>query len=122
MSNPDTLARAGLDDLRYAGAAGQTVHAVGEVCREPVSGCEVQFAAVGDAQSPGIRYRARACPHTLAVCEYLARLANQSGEAPKPDAAELAGRLEVPIEKTGRILLVIDALASLYDSLDSGND
>jgi hypothetical protein len=58
------------------------------------------------------RYRAYGCPHTLAVCEWLAgRLESEQGAA-LGTAADWAQALDVPASKLGRLLVVEDALQS----------
>lgn len=72
-------------------------------------------ATVSDGTVRAMRFRAWGCPHTIAAAE--AACAVLEGR-PVADLLEFSARdlmedLSVPIEKTGRILVVEDALRSL---------
>jgi hypothetical protein len=56
------------------------------------------------------RYQAYGCPHTLAVCEWLAERLEADGWASLGNAADWCRTLGIPIVKLGRLLIVEDAL------------
>ena len=67
------------------------------------------------------RFLAFGCPHTIAVCAWLAEQA--VGRRVKPllpeSVQELRDRFAVPIEKTGRLLIIEDAwLAAAVPALE----
>ena len=75
-------------------------------------GTWVQFdlqVAQGSVQAA--RFRAFACPHTIAVCAWLAEAAvGKAPEARLPGSVQqIRDRFEVPVEKMGRLLIVEDA-------------
>jgi NifU-like protein involved in Fe-S cluster formation len=68
------------------------------------------------------KFLAFACPHTIAVAAWLAEQAVGRGlEAKLPESVQaLRDRFSVPIEKTGRLLIVEDAwLAAVVPAIDS---
>jgi hypothetical protein len=65
-----------------------------------------------------VRYRAYGCPHTLAVCEWLARGLEEGGLDSIGGPAEWAERLRVPPAKLGRLLVVEDALRAALKGVD----
>jgi hypothetical protein len=56
------------------------------------------------------RYQAYGCPHTLAVCEWLAEQLEAGGWDSLGNPADWCRTLGVPIVKLGRLLVVEDAL------------
>ena len=77
---------------------------------------QIQAGAVAAA-----RFLAFGCPHTIAVSAWLAEQA--VGKAPKPGLPEsvqaLQERFAVPVEKTGRLLIIEDAwLAAAVPAID----
>ena len=75
---------------------------------------QLSVAAAGD-RIVALRFRARACPHVLAAAE--AACAALEGR-PVADLIEFSARdlmdnLPVPVEKTGRILVLEDAIRAL---------
>ena len=58
------------------------------------------------------RFQGLGCPHTLATASWLTQqLAGRSRRDVQPGTpAQWAGRLEIPVEKLGRLLIVEDAL------------
>ena len=62
-----------------------------------------------------LRFRAKGCPHLIAAAEALcADLEGQPAAAlEEPFGAEIMRRLSVPVEKTGRILVLEDAAQTL---------
>lgn len=73
------------------------------------------FAIVDGALLERLAFRAWGCPHTLAACE--AFCANFEGRPAAAlaefSASELMQSLAVPVEKTGRILVLEDAVRAL---------
>ncbi|MEM9333920.1 MAG: iron-sulfur cluster assembly scaffold protein [Pseudomonadota bacterium] len=85
-------------------------------------GVDIEFSASCDDQRiASMRFRAYGCPHTIAACDLaceqlegqpLAALASFSSDG-------LMRTLSVPVEKTGRILVLEDALRDLNSRLES---
>ncbi len=79
-------------------------------------GTWVQFdVRVGAAaRIEAVRFLAHGCPHTIAVCAWLAEQAvGRPAQAALPEsAAGLRERFEMPVEKLGRLLVVEDAWAA----------
>lgn len=77
---------------------------------------QLQLSATVDGETvSALRFRAWGCPHTIAVAE--AACAALEGR-PVADLLEFSARdlmeeLAVPVEKTGRILVIEDAVRSL---------
>ncbi len=73
------------------------------------------FAAAADGTIEQLRFKAWGCPHLIAAAEALCA----AYEGRRPDelgafaAQELMQSLPVPVEKTGRILVLEDAARSL---------
>jgi NifU-like protein involved in Fe-S cluster formation len=57
------------------------------------------------------RFRAFACPHTIAVAAWLTEAAvNKPAQSSLPESVQaLRARFDVPVEKTGRLLIIEDA-------------
>lgn len=84
---------------------------------ESEGGAQVVLAAGIQAGSIAeMAYRAWGCPHLIAALELVCEtMVNQPVEAlEKFDSADITHNLAVPTEKSGRILLVEDALAALW--------
>ncbi len=87
-----------------------------ETVRAVAQGVDVELSLARDGDRvSALRFRARGCPHFLAAAEALC-----AGYEGRPvaelrafRAAELVERLPVPIDKTGRILVLEDAVRSL---------
>ena len=95
----------------FTGAAGQ---------RE--QGTRVSFEARIDAgRIEEIAFQAYGCPHIIAACSLATeRLARQPAAALEQlDPRDLMRELEVPVEKTGRMLLVQDALHHCFRAWDN---
>ena len=76
-------------------------------------------AGLRDGRLQTLRFRAWGCPHLLAACE--AFCSDYEGR-PASDlsgfqASEIMGILSIPVEKTGRILVLEDAVRSLGRSI-----
>jgi NifU-like protein involved in Fe-S cluster formation len=63
-----------------------------------------------------IAFQAYGCPHTIAACSLITeRLAGQTvAELHNVDMPALMRELEVPVEKTGRVLILQDALHDCF--------
>jgi hypothetical protein len=77
---------------------------------------QIQSGAVS-----AVRFLAFGCPHTIAVAAWLAEQAAGRPVAPQlPDSVQvLRDRFAVPVEKTGRLLIIEDAwLAAAAAAID----
>lgn len=86
--------------------------AVGEAGR-PGDGTHVRFhVQVHENVVIAARFQAYGCPHTLAVCAWLAGrlLGRRAAEGPGSTPHDWARELGVPTEKLGRLLVVEDAV------------
>ena len=86
-------------------------------------GVRVRLTAAGVAgKLKTLRFRAWGCPHLIAACEYFCashegrEVASLSGFR----APDIMQKLAVPVEKTGRILVLEDAVRALYNALSEG--
>ena len=94
-------------------------HVVSADVRESEAGLRVLLAAQIDGNIISrLRYRVFGCPHLIAAAEELcARLEGGTVDALQDvPVAQLMELLEVPVEKTGRLLLLEDAANSLARS------
>lgn len=73
------------------------------------------FAQVADGRIVAMRFLARGCPHLIAAAEAtcVALEGRNAVEFNEFDASAIRDRLAVPVEKTGRILLIEDAVRLL---------
>jgi len=75
-----------------------------------------------DGRITALRFRAYGCPHVIAACEAFCRgwegrpVADLGAFA----AADIIDDLSVPVEKTGRILVIEDAVRALERSISGG--
>ena len=79
-------------------------------------GAWVQFDVDIDPRDPACKVRAArflafGCPHVIAVADWVAQTAAGSEATPSlpEDVQSLRERFDVPIEKTGRLLVIEDA-------------
>jgi NifU-like protein involved in Fe-S cluster formation len=76
----------------------------------------VMAAGIRDDSIAAMTFRAWGCPHLIAaleaVCEHL--VGQPAASLENCDLADITQELSVPAEKMGRILLVEDALATLW--------
>lgn len=83
----------------------------------------VMAAGLEDGKIVALRFRASACPHLIAAAELLCR--DFEGSTPEElarvDVNKLVARLSVPLVKTGRILLLEDAVRALTGKKGSRN-
>lgn len=93
---------------------------VATVCAQDV---RLELSARAEAGRVGaLRFRAWACPHVIAAAEAAcARLEGAAiGELLEFSAVDLMEKLAVPVEKTGRILVLEDVVRSLGRALRDG--
>jgi hypothetical protein len=106
--------------LRHAGEAdaGLTRVVCGEAGREQ-RGTRVQFMLhlAGDRLLE-VRYRAYGCPYTLAACEWLSQQLEAGGRDAIGTPADWARKLDIPLAKMGRLLVVEDALRAALAAAD----
>ena len=84
-------------------------------------GVRVQLSArVDKGVVQSLRFRAWGCPHTIAAAEAACRALEGQAVAAflEFSASDLMEELAVPVEKTGRILVLEDAVRSLGPLLD----
>ena len=79
-------------------------------------------ASVENGLIAAMRFRAWGCPHLIAAAETACAILEGCPVAGLADwtAADLMQDLPVPVEKTGRILVLEDAVRSLGQSLRDG--
>lgn len=96
-------------------SAGASVYLDGQGVRLRLSG------RVENGALTGLGFRAYGCPHFIAACEWLCR--SLDGKAPASLAAwqpaEIMQTLGLPVEKTGRILVLEDAARELGSCLSA---
>ena len=81
------------------------------------AGARILLTAVTDKDTlTELRFRVFGCPHLVAACEAVCERfeGKPVEELAAFSAQELADRLMVPVTKTGRMLLLEDALRGLY--------
>jgi hypothetical protein len=102
--------------LRHTGALEGPGVARGEAGREQ-RGTRVRFALRRSGSTIiEARFQAYGCPHTLAVCEWLAQRL-EAGEGPQVGTpTEWARKLNIPAAKLGRLLVVEDALRAALEA------
>ncbi len=109
----------------------QPVHAGDLQARYPVEargkateaggGCQILLTAGTDGTTfRELRHRVLGCPHLIAAAEALCRRAEGRAVATATsfDRSELMALLDVPVEKSGRILLLEDAWRMLCQGLE----
>jgi hypothetical protein len=102
------------DGQQFSGVAGS----VGQ-------GALIGFAAdLSEKKLCNVGFRAYACPHIIAACSLLAdQLEGQpASRLADPGLPDVLKELEIPVEKTGKILILKDALRSCYDRLAAQPD
>ncbi|HZW60224.1 MAG TPA: iron-sulfur cluster assembly scaffold protein [Woeseiaceae bacterium] len=79
-------------------------------------------AQVRDGRVARLRYRVFGCPHTIAAAEEACSELEGAAIAALQQfrARDIMGKLEIPVEKTGSILLLEDALAALGRRIADG--
>lgn len=112
------LVRALFDKTEHAGeiAGGATASAAGPDVRVQL------FARLDGKTVRRLRFRAWGCPHLIAAAEYFCK--NHEGLALSDlqafDVSEIIEKLPVPVEKTGRILVLEDAVRALLGAVKGG--
>ena len=95
----------------------------GAVVNVDEQGVRLQLSAtVGDETVATMRFRAWGCPHTIAAAE-AACGALEGGPAQELLEFSVSGLMEelaIPVEKTGRILVLEDAVRSLGRTIGDG--
>jgi len=87
-------------------------------------GVRLRLAATLDnGNIMALRFRAWGCPHVIAACESFCR--DYEGQPATAlagfRAADIMSKLSVPVEKTGRILVLEDTVRSLGRSICGGS-
>jgi NifU-like protein involved in Fe-S cluster formation len=85
-------------------------------------GIRLRFCAeVQDERLESMRFTAWGCPHVVAAAEAVCRHFEGSAVAELDNfpSAQIMGDLAVPVEKTGRILVVEDTVRSLRAAIQS---
>lgn len=83
-------------------------------------GIRIQLSAkVADGSISAMRFRAWACPHVIAAAEVTCRRfeGGPVAELEQFSTAQIMKDLAVPIEKTGRILVLEDTVRSLGQAI-----
>jgi len=80
-------------------------------------------ATVKNGRIQSLRFRAWGCPHVIAACEWFCcHYEGEPGESLSGfRASDIMRNLSVPVEKTGRILVLEDAVRSLGQRLGGGS-
>jgi NifU-like protein involved in Fe-S cluster formation len=107
-----------LDDDGDADPASSFIGAAGN--RE--QGTQVIFhTRIRDAQIEEIRYQVFGCPHTIAACGLAAEglTGRPATGLTELTTAMLAEPLALPVEKTGRMLVIQDALRNCFLAWDN---
>lgn len=87
---------------------------------ESAAGAKIALAAgINDGKLQEFRFRVFGCPHLIAAAEWLCKEYEGRPLANLADfrAADCMGPLAIPVEKTGRILLLEDAIRLLLEPL-----
>ena len=98
----------------FAGVAGDCV------ARSSGQDVDIEVSAeVADGRLVALRFRAYGCPHTIAACDLACERLEGGGVAvlSAVPVDELMRTLSVPVEKTGRILVLEDAFRDLNSRL-----
>lgn len=87
-------------------------------------GIRLRLSATEDeGRIQSLRFRAWGCPHVIAACErFCCQYEGEPGASLSEfRAADIMRDLSVPVEKTGRILVLEDAVRSLGRSFGGGS-
>ncbi|MDP2324884.1 MAG: aminotransferase class V-fold PLP-dependent enzyme [Gammaproteobacteria bacterium] len=117
---------AGISDARAADSGAcevpGTVLACGEAGSMEAGTWVTMTAAIRDGRVDRLDARVYGCPHTLAACDRAVQLLT-GGTATglgSLDPLALGAELEIPVEKTGRLLIIQDALRNCLADWDNG--
>ncbi len=119
----NSLTRRNFANPAHAGdLGGEYTVCASAVASESADGAIIQLAAgVRDGRLQECRFRAYGCPHLIAAAEWLC--GNIEGglvsELARIHVDDCMQALAVPISKTGRILLLEDAIRLLGEQIDS---
>ncbi len=83
-------------------------------------GVRIRLGAThADGRLEALRFRAWGCPHVLAACEAVCREyeGRPAADLEQFRASEIIRILSIPVEKTGRILVIEDTVRSLGRSI-----
>ncbi len=86
------------------------------------AGARVRFFACAESgRLAQVGFRASACPHIIAACSLVAERLEGRPVSDMLDPAATAGldELEIPVEKTGKILILQDALQACWGDFQS---
>ena len=86
-------------------------------------GIRLQLSATAaDGEVSGMRFKAWGCPHVIAAAEAVCQVleGRPAGDLESYTVADLMENLPVPVEKTGRILVIEDAVRSLGQQFRDG--
>lgn len=104
----------------HAGNLHKSYSRVIEAAAEDGQGNVIELAAGIDNDTlQALRFRALGCPHLIAGAEYFCSLfeGRESRSLREFDAAATVRELEIPMSKTGRILLLEDAIQLLRQKI-----
>jgi cysteine desulfurase len=118
--SPAVLAGAPESAPAAAGMPG-TVLARGEAGSVEAGTWVVMTAAVRDGQVHSLKASVYGCPHVMAACDHVVRQLTGGPVAGLGalDPRALAAALEIPVEKTGRLLFIQDALRNCLADWDN---
>jgi NifU-like protein involved in Fe-S cluster formation len=86
-------------------------------------GIRLRLSAIhANGRIEALRFRAYGCPHVIAACELFCQAFEGRPVTALNDfqVADIMGDLSVPVEKTGRILVLEDAVRLLGDGISAG--
>ncbi len=92
---------------------------------ESASGVRITLAAgIRGGIIAGMKFRVWGCPHLIAALESVCTALEEQPVAGLEnfDSADITQELSVPVEKSGRILLLEDALATLWAQYAEARD
>jgi NifU-like protein involved in Fe-S cluster formation len=83
-------------------------------------GTWLQFGAdISDGRLSQVGFRAFACPHIIAACQRVAELLEgapiEALEALNPE--EIQQEFEIPVDKAGKLLILMDALSACRERI-----
>ena len=111
----NTLVRSSFANPVHAGDLAEDYTEIARASSGKVGDCVELAAGLRDGVLESVRFRTFGCPHLIALCEQAcaALQGRQSRSLTTPDMSELSRRLELPVEKSGLVILLEDALAEL---------
>lgn len=110
------------DDVRrlFAAPAHAGVLDPGVSVRVDAQGVRIELSGrADDGRLAALRFRAWGCPHLIAAAEAFCGAFEglEVAELETFTGTPISEKLGVPVQKTGRILVLEDAVASLYSAL-----